>query len=85
MVNVVMLNVVVQNVVAPIEISEIIEAQWGPIKANHNFGKSYNFVQLGFSVSNRQKVQLNIDLLKHRTPLFIRNTNGSLKLNEIKV
>jgi hypothetical protein len=46
--NVVMLNVVVLNVVAPIEISEIIEAQWGPIKANHNLGKSYNFVQLGF-------------------------------------
>jgi hypothetical protein len=41
-------------------------------------------MQLGFSVSNRQKVQLNTNLLKRGTQAFIHNTNASLKLNEIK-
>jgi len=43
------------------------------------------FVQLGFSVSNWQKVQLNIDLFKRRAQVFMHEMNGSLKLNEIRV
>ncbi len=37
------------------------------------------FMQLGFSVSNWQKVQLNTDLLKHVTPIFIHNVKWSIK------
>jgi hypothetical protein len=42
------------------------------------------FVQLGFSLSNWQKVQLNTDLLKHGTRYLYTKVNGWLKLNEIK-
>ncbi len=42
------------------------------------------FVQLGFSMSNWQKVQLNTDLLKRRSQVFIHNANAQLKLNDIK-
>ncbi len=41
------------------------------------------FVQLGFSLGNWQKVQLNTDLLKRRTEVLIHIANGKLKLNEI--
>ncbi len=40
-------------------------------------------MQLGFSVSNWQKVQLNTDLLKQKY-LYTKH-NGWLKLNEIKI
>jgi hypothetical protein len=43
-----------------------------------------NFVQLGFSLSNCQNVQLNTDFLKHKTHYFCTERNGQLKLNEIK-
>ncbi len=43
------------------------------------------FVQLDLYVSNWQKVQLNTDLLKQRTQVFIHKVNGWLKLNEIKI
>ncbi len=43
------------------------------------------FVQLGFSVSNWQKVQLKTDLLKHRTRYLYTDRNGQLKQNEIKM
>ncbi len=42
------------------------------------------FVQLGFSLSNWQKVQLNTDLLKHGTRYSYTKVNGWLKLNEIE-
>ncbi len=42
-------------------------------------------MQLGFSLSNRQKVQLITNLLKWRTRVFIHNANVQLKVNEIKV
>ncbi len=43
------------------------------------------FVQLGSSVSNWQKVQLNTDLLQNRTLYLYTDINGWLKLNEIKM
>jgi hypothetical protein len=43
-----------------------------------------SFLQLGFSVSNWQKVQLNTDLLKHRTRYLYTKEMVQLKLNEIK-
>ncbi len=42
------------------------------------------FRAIEFFVSNRQKVQLNADLLKPRTQVFLHNANVQLKLNEIK-
>ncbi len=42
------------------------------------------FVQLGFSVSNWHKIQLNTDLLKLRAQVFIPNAKVQLNLNEIK-
>jgi len=42
------------------------------------------FMQLGFSVSNWQKVQLNTGLLKWRTQVFTHSANIELRLNEIK-
>ncbi len=42
-------------------------------------------MQLGFSMSNWQKVQLNTDLLKPRSQVFIPKAKVQLKLNEIKV
>ena len=48
------------------------------------FGMIYIFMQLGFSVSNWQKVQLNTDLLKHRPQYSYTSGKGWLKLNEIK-
>jgi hypothetical protein len=41
-------------------------------------------MQLGFSVSNSQEIQLNTDLLKRRSQVFIHNANASLKINKIK-
>jgi len=41
-------------------------------------------MQLGFSVSNWQKVQLNTGLLKWRTQVFTHSANIELRLNEIK-
>jgi len=41
-------------------------------------------MQLGFSVSNWQKVQLNTDLLKTRSQGFMHSSKDQLKLNEIK-
>jgi hypothetical protein len=42
------------------------------------------FMQLGFSLSNWQKVQLTTDLLKHRMRYWYTKRHGQLKLNEIK-
>ncbi len=42
------------------------------------------FRAIGFFVSNWQKVQLNTDLLKPRTQVFLHNANVQSKLNEIK-
>jgi hypothetical protein len=39
----------------------------------------------GFPWVPNKKVPLNTDLLKHRTAIFIQNTSGELKLNEITV
>jgi hypothetical protein len=41
-------------------------------------------MQLGFSMSNWQKVQLNTGLLKWRTQVFTHSANIELRLNEIK-
>jgi hypothetical protein len=46
--------------------------------------RSAFFVQLGFYVCNWQNVQLNTDLLKRRTWVFIHKLNRWLKVNEIK-
>ncbi len=42
------------------------------------------FAQLGFTMSNWQKVQLNTDLLQRRSQVFKQNAKAWLKLNEIK-
>ncbi len=42
------------------------------------------FMQLGFSLSNWQKVQLNTDVLKHKKRYLYTSRNGQLKLNENK-
>ncbi len=42
----------------------------------HLYSITTNFVQLGFSVSNWQKFQLNTDLLKQIKQVFMHITNG---------
>ncbi len=44
-----------------------------------------SFVQLGSSLCNSQKVQLNTNLLKHRTQYLYTKETGQLKLNEKSV